>query len=151
MKMQFKLNNWSEHFTILFLFIGLFGTMAFDHTFSYADSLASINSPDYGLEDDNLELSGKIIEINRWSNIEYQNLNSQLFEPITVKIKVLTNADGCDKPKLFYLKRGINPTGLKENNILNFTINKNSCDREKALVITEIHYWHQEKKENERK
>lgn len=147
MKMLVERNNFSKHLIVLFLLIGILGTLAFGHQFSYADSLASINSPDYGLEDDNLELSGRILEVKKWSNIEYQNLDSQLFEPLTVKIKVLTNADGCDKPKIFYLKKGINLTALKKNNILMFTINKSSCGKEKALVITEIHYWHQEKKE----
>ena len=147
MKMLVERNNFSKHLIPLFLLIGLSGILALDHQFSYADSLASINSPDYGLEDDNLELSGRILEVKKWSNIEYQNLDSQLFEPLTVKIKVLTNADGCDKPKIFYLKKGINLTALKKNNILMFTINKSSCGKEKALVITEIHYWHQEKKE----
>ena len=112
----------------------------------YAENLKSINSPSYGTESDNLEMAGRILKVEKWTNTEYKHLDNHLFEPFTVTIQLLVNADYCDEPRKFYIKKGVDTDAIRKDNILEFIMNKNSCHKDKKLVILQINNWRQEEK-----
>ena len=99
----------------------------------YAEPLKAINSPDYGVEEDAMEMIGRVIGVEKWTNFEYANLDNHLFEPVKVTIKV------CKGPRTFYVKKGIDTSLLKKDNILEFIMNKNTCDEDKKFVIMKVY------------
>jgi hypothetical protein len=112
----------------------------------YAENLKSINSTSYGTESDNLDMAGRILKVEKWTNTEYKHLDNHLFEPFILTIQPLVNADYCDEPRKFYIKKGVDTDAIRKDNILEFIMNKNSCHKDKKLVILQINNWRQEEK-----